>query len=150
MRRALLLALLLIATAAIGCGESKEEKFDKEFRSLNGKIVSLGEDVGRATQGASSKSNVQIEREFGGLARRTGALQQDVDELEPPNDQLEQQQADLVEAMGDAQDAIEGIEKAADENDAQGARSSAVELGEASVELRTARRKLARETGASD
>ena len=143
------LAILMVAATALlsACGEDKAETYKKDFKPVNQEILDLGESVGKAVQGASGKSDAALAKEFGDLAERTGKLQQEVDELEPPDD-LTAPQEDLTQAMGDAQDALEGIEKAAGENDANSARESAEQLVKASEDLRDSRRKIAKETGA--
>ena len=147
MRRFSLLLVACLALLAAGCGEDAKEKFTKDYKPVNQKIIDLGEDVGQAVQGAEGKSDAALEKQFGELAQRTGRLQQDVDALEAPED-LKADQDKLTEAMGDAQNALDGIEKAAGDNDANAARESAQDLVQSSEELRDARRALAKATGA--
>jgi hypothetical protein len=138
-------AFLALMLGLAACGEDQEETYSKAFRPLNERILDLGEQVGDAINGASGKSDQQIEAEFGRLAQRTGDVAKDVDALEPPDD-LKRTNDDLVAALRVARDDLGGIEKAADESDAQAARRATIELGSASKDLSTARRKLERAT----
>lgn len=139
--------LLLLAVSLVACGKSTEEEYADGFKPLNDKILTLGRDVGRTISRASSKSDKQLEQEFGAYAERMGDLQQQVDDLEPPED-LKADQEQLVQAMGDLQGDLEDIEKAAGNSSASGARAATVELFRDSASLANARRKIARATGA--
>jgi hypothetical protein len=139
--------LLALALPLAACGEDKTETFNKEFKPLNAKIVALGRDVGAAVNGASGKSDRQIQQEFGSLARRTTTLQKSVNRIEAP-DELSGDKKDLVDAMGDARDSLAEIEKAAGSSDPQGARRATIQLVSASQDLRSSRLKLVRKTGA--
>jgi outer membrane murein-binding lipoprotein Lpp len=146
MRRASILAVLLLALLGGGCGESKEEKFKKDFKPLNARIVSLGRDVGTGVAQASGKSDSQIEDQFGDFADRLDRLGKDVDDLDPPGD-LKKDTDSLVKAMEDAETALRGIEVAAKEKNSRAARSATLQLVPASERLRVARLRLARKTG---
>jgi hypothetical protein len=139
--------LLAFALPIAACGENKAATFKKEFRPLSAKIVALGRDVGTAVNGASGKSDREIQQRFSSLSRRTGALQKDVNRLDPP-DNLKGDKKGLVDAMGDARDALADIQKAAGASDPQAARRATIQLVAASQSLRSARLKLARATGA--
>jgi hypothetical protein len=148
LRRFHVLALLLaLALPLAACGEDKTATFKKDFKPLNSKIVALGQDVGSAVNGASGKSDRQIQQQFGSLSRKTGTLQKEVNRLEPPDDLAAAKRA-LVDAMGNARDALGDIEKAAGAGDPQAARRATIQLVAASQDLRSERRKLARATGA--
>jgi hypothetical protein len=145
LRLSLLLAVL--ALGAVGCGESQEEKFKQDFRPINDRILELFDNVATTLQGVGSLSNSQIERQFGGFARRLGALREEVDDLTPPDD-LERARANLVDAMRGAETPLSGIERAADKKNPRAAGRATRRLIFSLVELRRARRTLARETGA--
>jgi hypothetical protein len=140
-----LVAVLALVPVLSACGESEEEAFRKDYKPVNKRIVDLGEDVGKAVNGASGKTDEQIASEFGKLAQRTGEVSQQVDELDPPDD-LAASQDDLVESLGDARDSLRDIEKAAGESDPQAARRATIQLITSSTDLRDARRKLERAT----
>ena len=144
-RLSLLLAVL--ALVAVGCGESQEDKFKKDFRPINDRILELFDNVATTLQGVGSLTNNQIERQFGGFARRLGDLREQVDDLEPPDD-LERAKGNLVEAMRGAESPLSGIERAADKKNPRAAGRATRRLIFSLVALRRARRTLAKETGA--
>jgi hypothetical protein len=147
-RRLLALAVLLgvtVTAVGAGCGEDQREAYADEFQPLSRKIVSLGEKVGSAIQGAGERTDEQLERQFDGLADDLGRLRRELEGLEPPDD-LAAVQNELVEAMRAVENALRGIEQAAAASDPRAARQSTVELVRSSEDLRDARRKLARAT----
>jgi hypothetical protein len=142
-RRVQPLVLLLAAALLLGaCGEDKAKTFRQDFRPLNAKILGLGRDVGSAVTGASGKSDSQIQAEFAALAKRTGSLRTQVDDLDPPDD-LKKDEDDLVAAMGDAQKSLNQISAAAKRHDPDAARRGTIQLVAASDDLRSSRRRLA-------
>jgi hypothetical protein len=145
-RRVHVLALLLAAALLVSaCGEDKAKTFKQDFRPLNTRIVKLGGDVAAAVTGASGKSNSQIQQSFGALAKRTGALRKQVDDLDPP-DNLKKDEQDLVDAMGSADKSLAQIAGAAGKNDPDAARRATIQLVAASEDLRSSRTRLARAT----
>ena len=146
MRRASIATILVLALLGAGCGESKEEKFKKGFKPLNGKIVSLGREVGAGVSAASEKDDRQIARQFGGFATRLDDLTEEVEDLDPPDDR-KRDKDDLARAMSDAETALRGIEVAAKEKNSGAARSATLQLVPASERLRVARLRLVRKTG---
>jgi outer membrane murein-binding lipoprotein Lpp len=161
MRRSLLLMLvaaLLGAGLLAGCGGDDDgggdsqaevkEKFDEDYRELNDDLLDLGEEVGQAVNGARGKSDAALATQFTGLGERTQEIKRRLDELEPPEDleALRQRLSNAVEVVGSD---LTSIGQAAENNDARGARQQAQELVRHSVEVRTARRELARKTGAT-
>jgi hypothetical protein len=141
------LLLAVLALVVVGCGESKDEKFKKDFRPVNDRILELFEGVGTTLQGVGSLTNDQIEREFGRFAQDLGDLREDVDHLEPPED-LEGKKRNLLHAMRDTESPLRGIRRAADKRNPAAAGRATRRLIFALVELRRARRSLAKETGA--
>jgi hypothetical protein len=147
-RRLPALAALLGATAialGAGCGEDEQETYAEDLRPLNRQIGSLGEYTGTAIEGAGSKTDAQIERQFDQIADELGRLRRKLQGLEPPDD-LAAIQDEVVEAMKATENALRGIEQAAAASDPGAARKATVELVRASEDLREARRRLARET----
>jgi hypothetical protein len=148
-RRSLaIVAALALMPCLAACGESEEEAYSKAFRPLNKRILDLGDQVGDAVNGASEKSDQEIEEEFGRIARSTADAARKVDALEPPDD-LKRANDDLVGALRAARDDLRGIEKAADEHDADAARRATIKLVDDSKDVSTARRKLDRATRSS-
>ena len=136
-------AVALVALALAACGESAEDEYKEDFPPLSQKLVSLGQEVGQAVQGASGSTDQQLADDFANYAKELGGIQQDIDDLEPPDD-LAEDQDQLVSAIGDVQGALDGIAEAADKGDPQAARQATLDLIEGSQELRESRRKLAR------
>jgi hypothetical protein len=135
--------IALVALALTACGESAEDKYKEEFPPLSQKLVSLGQEVGQAVQGASGSTDQQLADDFANYAKELGGIQQDIDDLEPPED-LAEDQDQLVSAIGDVQGALDDIAEAADKGDPEAARQATIDLIQGSEELRDSRRKLAR------
>jgi len=152
---ALIAALLAVGLLA-GCGgddnggddaaELKEE-FAEDYRPINDEFLALGERTGRAVSTAEDKSNSEITREFGAIADEVRDLRQRLDALEAPPE-LEADRKRLSAAMALVGDDVRQISVAAATGDADKARTEAQQLVRHSVEVRTARRALARKTGA--
>ena len=148
-RRLVRLAALLAGggLAAAGCGEDEQKTFEKEFKPLNRELVALGTEVGGSISSASGSSNSQIAQAFGKHRRELGTLRDEAEELEPPGE-LDSTHEDLTKAMDDAQNALAGIERAAKKGNTEQARRATIRFVSSSARLRTARRKLAKATGA--
>jgi outer membrane murein-binding lipoprotein Lpp len=141
------LAIVAGALLLAGCGGSaSKEDYATGFRPINDKLVELGQRIGKSAGAATGKSDRQIEKEFGGYAKETADLRKQLDDLDPPDD-LKSDHDKLASALGDAEHALEGIENAAREHSAAGARQATLDLVEASRKLRAARRRLAAATG---
>jgi hypothetical protein len=145
--RSLASAALLGAalTLPAGCGENEREAYGEDFRPLSRQIVALGDRVGTAIAQADERTDAQIEREFGALADELGRLGREVEGLDAP-DELAGTEEKLLVAMNEAERGLRGIERAAEAGDADAARQSTIELLQASEDLRSSRRKLARES----
>lgn len=154
----LLGAALLAVGLLSGCGgddgdggdksatELKQE-FDTAYRPINDDFVEVGEDVGETIQTARGKSNPALATSFRDLADRTEELKRRLDALEPPPE-YESDARRLSEAMGVVREDLASTSAAAAAGDAGEARTQVQELVRHSVEVRTARRALARKTGA--
>lgn len=156
---ALLLALLALGLLA-GCGGDDDggngggddaaelkERFDTGYRPINDDFVALGTEVGEVIQTARGKSNESLATRFRGLSARLTAIKARLDELEPPPE-YESDAKRLSDAMALVGGDLDEIAQAAADGDAAEARTQAQELARHSVEVRTARRALARKTGA--
>ena len=154
-----LIAALLALGLLAGCGgdddgggnrddaaELKKE-FSEDYRPINDEFLALGNEVGQAVTTARDKSNSELTRTFGDFADRVRDLRQRLDALEAPPE-LEADQKRLSAAMGLVGDDVRQISVAAATGDGEKARSEAQQLVRHSVEVRTARRALARKTGA--
>jgi hypothetical protein len=151
---AALLALGLLAGCGGDDGPSKEEEaaevkeeFSEGFKPINDDFLALGERVGRAVQTARGKENSELTREFGEIADEVRELRTRLERLEAPPE-WEADKKRLSAAMALVGDDTRQISVAAATGDADKARTEAQQLVRHSVEVRTARRALARKTGA--
>lgn len=145
LRLATLLALLALALAA--CGQSEKEKYVDDYKPLNDRLLSLGQDLGAAIQGAESRSDDALARQFSSLATRLRDANKDIAALETPAD-LRDEANSLRDTLDDTIGDIEDIAKAARGKDAQAAAAATVELAADSEEVNASQNKLARATGA--
>jgi hypothetical protein len=150
----MLLVALLATGLVAGCGgddSSKEdevkEKFEEAYKPLNDDIIELGNEVGQAVNSARGKSDEALATQFASLGERTQELKGEVEELEAP-EEYEDGQERLVKALDTVGTDLTEIGEAAEASDPSEARKQAAELARHSVEVRTSRRELARETGA--
>ena len=128
-------------------GGSKEE-FDKAYGPINDELLKVGQDVAKAIQGARGKSDKELAGEFSELNHRTEQVRTKLDELDAPPEYEKLQKA-LSAAIGVVAGDLLGISDAAASHEAAAARTEAQELVRHSVAVRTARRELARQTGAT-
>ncbi|HEX8741676.1 MAG TPA: hypothetical protein VF712_00945 [Thermoleophilaceae bacterium] len=159
MPRALLLALvsaLLALGLLAGCGDDGgkgddkaelKEAFDRDYPPINDEFVALGNETGETIKTAKGKSNAELATKFESLATRVDGLKRRLDALEPPPE-YEADTKRLSAVMGVVSGDLKEISQAATAGDAAEARTQVQELARHSVEVRTARRALARKTGA--
>lgn len=151
----MLLAALLGAGLLAGCGgddegdkqEEVKKTFEEDYKPLNDELLELGDEVGQAVNTAEGKSDAALATQFTQLGEDTQEVKRKLDELEPP-EQLEALHHRLSNAVDVVATDLTEIGQAAENHDADGARKQATELVRHSVEVRTARRELARKTGA--
>jgi ABC-type glycerol-3-phosphate transport system substrate-binding protein len=127
-------------------GGSKEE-YDKAFGEINDELLEVGNDVGQTINTAKGKTDAALATAFTDLTERTRGVKEKLDGLQPPPE-YEKLHNDLSAAIEVVAGDLEAIATAAENNDAGDARTEAQELVRHSVAVRTARRALARETGA--
>jgi hypothetical protein len=145
IRRLAPLVLIMAVVAGAGCGESTEEKFEKDYKPLNDKLLQLGQRISSAIAAMPRRDADENGKAFGALAQDTGEIQQEFDELEPPDD-LTPDLDDLVSALGDVQGGLEDLEGQASR---RLARARVLrEIGPAAREVNTAQDALAKATGA--
>ena len=141
------LAFLVLATPLASCGQSETEKYVDDYKPLNDRLLSLGQDLGAAIQGAESKSDQALARQFSSLATRLRGVKEDITDLETPTELADEAKA-LRDTLDDTIGDIEDIAKAARGKDAQAAAAATVELAADSEDVNAAQNKLARATGA--
>jgi outer membrane murein-binding lipoprotein Lpp len=146
MRRAL---TLLLATALLaGCGGTdKGKEFSKDFKPVNDQLLVLGTAVGQAVRTAKGTPDTVLATEFTGFASRLRAIKARIAKLDPP-DKLKSQTDALSSSVDRLIADLQGIGTAARDHKPSDARAAAVALVRDSQTARTARRALARETGA--
>ena len=147
LARRLALFVTAAAIALAGCGESEEDEFKGDYRPINDELVSIGGDLGMAIETARGKTNAQIARQFGDIARDVAVQNEKLKELEPP-DELEDELARMTSGFDDVVAALERIETASKANDADAVRTATVDLVTRSQKVSKAQNRLAAETGA--
>ena len=148
-RRWLALVLVLPALGLIttGCGEDRKESFKKDFKPLNDRILTLGNDLAGALRSAPRQRDEQLQAAFAKLADRAGDIQRGLSALKPPED-LKSDTDKLEASFGKVTGDIRRIEQAAGAHSASQARSAARALVLDATKVRDPRRALARATGA--
>ena len=163
MRRSIVLALvtaLLAVGLLVGCDDDDngggnggddaaelKERFDTGYRPINDEFLALGKEVGEVISTAKGQSDAALATKFKSLATRVAALKPRLDRLEPPPE-YEEDAKRVSEAMALVGRDLDEIALAADAGDAAAARTHTQDLVRHSEEVRIARRKLARRTGA--
>jgi hypothetical protein len=137
-----ILVLALATVAAVGCGGSTHNTYKDDFPPISRKIVSLGQQVGKAVQNAGRSTDRQLADDFGSYAQDLGDLRKQLDGLHPPKD-LADDQKRLVRAIGGVQGSLDDISRAARRKDPGAAKSATAELIQRSQGLGDARSKLA-------
>ena len=152
------MAALLAVGLLAGCGgdddngggdeaASQKEEFDEAYKPINDDLLKTGNDVGRTIQTARGKSNAELAVSFRALSARADEIKEKVDALEAPEEYREDQQK-LSAAVEVVAGDLEEISDAARLGQGNEARKQVQELIRHSVGVRTARRELARKTGA--
>jgi hypothetical protein len=150
LRRSIVPLLAVLALLVAGCGDdgdSRSETYAKGFKPVNQRILDLGQKVNASIQSPRTKSFQQLVKEFGSHASQLGQLRRDLQGLEPPSN-LKRTHRQLVQAMGRTRRALADIATGARERDPEAVGAAQRRLTETSKDLRRARLKLARETGA--
>ena len=151
-------SLLLVLTAALlglgllaGCGgddgPSQKDKFDTDFNKVNTDFVKLGEDVQQAIQTAEGKSDKELATKFKSLSDQVLAIKARLTGLDAPGEYSKDVDR-LAASMQVVAVDLGEISEAAENGQAAEAKAQVQELVRHSVETRTARRALARKTGA--
>jgi outer membrane murein-binding lipoprotein Lpp len=151
-------SLLLVLTAALlglgllaGCGgddgPSQKDEFDTAFNKVNTDFVKLGEDVQQTIQTAEGKPDDELATKFKSLSDQVLAIKARLTGLDAPGEYSKDVDR-LAASMQVVAVDLGEIAEAAENGQAAEAKSQVQELVRHSVETRTARRALARKTGA--
>jgi hypothetical protein len=138
-------SLAALAVLAAGCS-SKEDAYKEDFKPLNQRLDAVLDDIDTSVAAAGTKSDEQIEREFGRFARRVGRLREDANELDPPGD-FQAAHERLVALMGQAHAALNGIARAAAGGEGGTATDAHQVLVSSAAALRNLSRRLGRAIG---
>jgi hypothetical protein len=157
---ALIAALLAIGLLA-GCGgddddggnggdsAAQKEEFDEAYAPINDEFLKLGAETQQTIQTAEGQSNEALATKFDELAKQVFALRARLVGLDAPEEyksDADRLAASMQVVGGD----LSEISRAAEKGQAAEARTQVQELVRHSVETRTARRALARKTGAKE
>jgi hypothetical protein len=155
---ALLLVTALLGVGLLaGCGGddggdnggATTEEFDEAYEPINDEFVDLGEEVQQTIQTAEGQTDEALATKFDELAKKVFALRARLVGLDAPEDykaDVDRLAASMQVVGGD----LSEVSRAAEDHDAAEAKSQVQELVRHSVETRTARRALARKTGAKE
>jgi methionyl-tRNA synthetase len=149
MRARLVLCLVLavaVLTAA-GCGESAKDKYISSYKPINRDLIALGNQLSKAVNTASSKSNAQLAVQFGGYQKRLVSIRKRVDGLDTPDDLKDESKA-LSASIDTVQEDVGDIAAAARKSDAAAAGAATVRLSRDSNRVNNAQNTLAKATGA--
>jgi len=147
LRLAIPLAALALTMPVAACGESEKDKYIDDFKPLNDTLLGLGQDLGGAVEGADTKSDTALAKEFAALAKRLEDVNKDIAALDTPAD-LEDEALTLNVRLDATISDLQNIAKAARNKDAEGAAAATVQLATDSQKVNTAQNKLAKATGA--
>jgi uncharacterized protein YjbJ (UPF0337 family) len=154
---AVVIALLGVGLLA-GCGDddgggddggASTEEFDKAYAPINDEFVRVGGEVQQTIQTAEGRTNQALATKFDELAKQVFALRARLLGLEAP-DEYKSDADRLAASMQVVAGDLSEISRAAEDGQAEEAKSQVQELVRHSVETRTARRALARKTGAKE
>jgi outer membrane murein-binding lipoprotein Lpp len=139
---------VLLATALVaGCGSNSKSQFSSDFKPINDELLQLGSAVGQAVNNAAKTPDAVLAGEFLGFASRLQAIKDRIDKLKPPDD-LKSDTKALADAGGRLVADLRAIGTAARNHQPAAARAATVSLVHDSQAAATARRALARKTGA--
>ena len=76
-------ALVLVLLGA--CGGKSTADFKKDYKAIDADLGHIGNDLGRAIQGAKNTTDVKLATQFDGLADRSTKVIKRLDALKPPS-----------------------------------------------------------------
>jgi hypothetical protein len=109
-RFAALAAALVVALGA--CGGSSTADFKKDYKAIDADLGAVGNDLGKAIQGAKNTTDVKLATQFAGLADRSTKVIKRLDALKPPSkvkSDVKNLSAALSKVSGDMRDIAAGL-----------------------------------------
>lgn len=138
-RIAIVVALLALALAALGCG--KDQGFIDDYNKATMPLTELNRDIGGTVNGATGASNSKISKEFSTLAGRADKVNRDLAKLDPPSDAqapFDDLRAGLKKGTADLRNAS----RAADESNTRDFASATAALSKHGTEITKAESDL--------
>ena len=146
---AALLTAILAALALAACGGSSGSDapttadFRTEYAPISAVIRGIGDDIGVAVTNAKSKTDAQLQSQFGALAKRTGTAADALEATHPPDDAaIKQARTQLIAGVRQGASDLAAISSAASLSDAAAAKAATIKLLQHSTNVKTPRLKL--------
>ncbi len=146
---AALLTAILAALALAACGGSSggdaptTADFRTEYAPISAVIRGIGDDIGAAVTTAKTKTDAQLQSQFGDLAKRTGDAATALADTHPPDDAaIKQARTELITGVRQGASDLAAISSAASLSDAAAAKAATIKLVEHSAGVKTPRLKL--------
>jgi len=146
---AALLTTILAAVALAACGGNSggdaptTADFRTEYAPISAVIRGIGDDVGTAVTTAKTKTDAQLQAQFGDLAKRTGSAATALADTHPPDDAaIKQARTQLITGIRQGASDLAAISSAASLSDAAAAKAATIKLLQHSTNVKTPRLKL--------
>ena len=146
---AALLTAILAALALAACGGSSggdaptTADFRTEYAPISAVIRGIGDDIGAAVTTAKTKTDAQLQTQFGDLAKRTGTAADALENTHPPDDAaIKQARTQLITGVRQGASDLAAISAAASLSDAAAAKAATIKLINHSAGVKTPRLKL--------
>ena len=146
---AALLTAILAAVALAACGGSSggdaptTADFRTEYAPISAVIRGIGDDIGAAVTNAKTKTDAQLQSQFGELAKRTGTAADALANTHPPDDAaIKQARTQLITGVRQGASDLAAISAAASLSDAAAAKAATIKLIKHSAAVKTPRLKL--------
>ena len=146
---AALLTAILAAVALAACGGSSSgdapttADFRTEYAPISAVIRGIGDDIGTAVTEAKTKTDAQLQTQFGDLAKRTGTAADALENTHPPdNAAIKQARTQLITGVRQGASDLAAISAAASLSDAAAAKAATINLIKHSAAVKTPRLKL--------
>lgn len=141
---AILAALVLAACGGSSGGDAPTTAdFRTEYAPISAVIRGIGDDIGVAVTNAKSKTDAQLQAQFGELAKRTGTAADALAETQPPDDAaIQQARTELITGVRQGASDLAAISTAASLSDAAAAKAATIKLIKHSAAVKTPRLKL--------